>query len=95
MYNILDWTPISIFSFAKHHLPMTSPTANTNYEDYILEEVNATPKEYHPALLEIIRLFRESVTLPPAEIGFRRGWTEASLGETKPVYELWEDIDAE
>ncbi len=67
----------------------------TSYEDLIIEEVKATPKEYRPALLEIIRLFRQSVTLPPAEISFRQGWKEMMLGETKPVYELWEDIDAE
>ena len=64
-------------------------------EQEILEEVRAVPQEYRPALLEIIRLFRQSVTLPPAEIGFRQGWQEMTLGETKPVYELWEDIDAE
>jgi len=68
---------------------------NINYEDQIIQEVKATPKEYRPALLEIIRLFRQSVTLPPAEISFRQGWREMTLGETKPVYELWEDIDAE
>jgi hypothetical protein len=68
---------------------------NTNFEDQIIQEVKSTPKEYRPALLEIIRLFRQSVTLPPAEISFRQGWQEMTLGETKPVYELWEDIDAE
>ncbi len=69
--------------------------SHTDYKDEIIQEVQATPEEYRPALLEIIRLFRQSVTLPPAEITFRQGWEEVRLGETRPVYELWEDIDAE
>lgn len=69
-------------------------SAVSTYEEQFTQEVRAIPPEYRPALLEIVRLFRQSVTLPPAEIGFRQGWREAMLGETKPVYELWEDIDA-
>jgi hypothetical protein len=30
-----------------------------------------------------------------AEMSFRRGWTEAQRGETLPVEQLWEGIDAE
>ena len=45
-----------------------------------------------PILLEIVRLFRESVTLKPAEASFRQGWKEALAGETKSVSELWEGI---
>jgi hypothetical protein len=30
----------------------------------------------------------------PAEGSFRQGWQEALRGETRPVSELWEDIDA-
>ena len=37
----------------------------------------------------------ESVTLKPAEASLRQGWKEALAGETKPVSELWEGIDAE
>ncbi len=36
----------------------------------------------------------ESITLAPAEKSFRQGWQEALRGETRPVSELWEDIDA-
>jgi hypothetical protein len=74
---------------------MPSKPASIDYEEQIIAEVQATPTEYRLALLEIIRLFRQSVTLPSAEISFRQGWQEMALGETKPVYELWEDIDAE
>jgi hypothetical protein len=37
---------------------------------------------------------RESITLKPAEESFRQGWQEALRGETRPVSDLWEDIDA-
>jgi len=74
---------------------MNMQSPDIDIEEAVIAEVKATPKEYQFALLEIIRLFRQSVTLPPAEIGFRQGWQEATLGETKPVYQLWEDIDAE
>ena len=39
-------------------------------------------------------LFRESVTLKPAEASFRQGWQEAQTGQTRPISELWEGIDA-
>lgn len=64
-------------------------------EEQIIREINSIPNEYWPNLLEIVRLFRESVTLMPAEISFRRGLQEARSGQTRPSAELWEDIDAE
>lgn len=65
------------------------------YEKQIVHEIHATPKEYWPNLLQLVRLFRESVTLPPAEASFRQGWQEAMAGQTHPISELWEGIDAE
>ena len=65
------------------------------YAEQLVYEIGETPEEYLPILLEIVRLFRESVTLKPAEASFRQGWKEALAGETKPVSELWEGIDAE
>ncbi|CAD6493718.1 MAG: hypothetical protein LAKADJCE_00567 [Candidatus Argoarchaeum ethanivorans] len=41
------------------------------------------------------RLIRESVVLKPAEDSFRQGWKETMAGETRPVSELWDDIDPE
>jgi hypothetical protein len=64
------------------------------YEKQLIREIKRTPKEYLPNLLQIVRLFRESVTLKPAEASFRQGWKEALAGETRPVSELWEGIDA-
>lgn len=62
------------------------------YERQLIREIKGTPEEYLPNLLQIIRLFRESVVLKPAEASFRQGWKEAMAGETRPVSELWEGI---
>jgi hypothetical protein len=65
------------------------------YEDKVLKEVRKTPGEYLPNLLHLVRLFRESVSLKPAADSFRQGWQEAQSGQTRPISELWDDIDAE
>ena len=67
----------------------------SRYEEQLIKEMKETPEEYYPNLLQIVRLFRESVALKPAEASFRQGWQEAQLGQTRPVSELWKDIDAE
>ncbi|MGQ9631040.1 MAG: hypothetical protein ACUVXI_12135 [bacterium] len=64
-------------------------------EEQLVREIESVPEEYLPHLLQIIRLFRESVTLKPAPASFRQGWKEALAGETQPASELWEGIDAE
>jgi hypothetical protein len=65
------------------------------YEKQLVREIRETPAEYWPSLLQLIRLFRESVTLKPAEASFRQGWQEAMAGQTRPLIELWEGIDVE
>ena len=65
------------------------------YTEQLVREIKETPDEYLPILLEIVRLFRQSITLKPAEASFRQGWKEALAGEIRPVSELWEGIDAE
>nr|VFK17345.1 MAG: hypothetical protein BECKLPF1236B_GA0070989_11154 [Candidatus Kentron sp. LPFa] len=55
----------------------------------LMEEIKTTPEEYLPALLHTVRIFREGITLKPAESSFRQGWKEAMSGETIPVEELW------
>ena len=60
----------------------------------VLEEVEKIPPEYLPFLLEMMRAFRQSITLKTAEESFRQGWQEALRGDTRPVSELWEDINA-
>jgi hypothetical protein len=39
----------------------------SNYHNQVFEEVKKTPLEYLPALLQLIRVFRESITLKSAE----------------------------
>lgn len=65
----------------------------TTYTDELLQEIELVPSEYLPNLLNLIRLFRESVTLKPAEDSFRQGWAEAMSGDTMPIEELWTDLD--
>ena len=67
----------------------------STYEKQLVREIHETPAEYWPNLLQLIRLFRKSVTLKPAEASFRQGWQEAVTGQTRPVSELWEGLDAE
>jgi len=70
-------------------------TEITAYENRLIREIKETPQEYLPNLLQIVRLFRESVVLKSAEDSFRQGWEETMAGETRPVSELWDGIDAE
>lgn len=63
------------------------------YRKRVLEEVEKIPVEYLPFLLNMMQAFRQSVTLRTAEESFRQGWQEALRGETRPVAELWDDID--
>ncbi len=63
------------------------------YEEQLMYEIKAMPQEYLPNLLQIVRLFRESVTLQPAEASFRQGWQQAMADQTLPVSELWERIE--
>ncbi len=67
----------------------------STYEKQLVHEIKGVPEEYHPNLLQIVRLFRESVELKPAEASFKQGWKEALAGKTKSVADLWKDIDAE
>ena len=67
----------------------------STFEEQLIKEMRETPEEYYPNLLQIVRLFRESVALKPAGSSFRQGWQEAQMGQTRPVSELWEDIEAE
>ena len=64
-------------------------------EEQIVHEIHEVPREYWPNLFQIIRLFRESVALKPAEASLRQGWQEAMMGQTRLVSELWEGIDAD
>ena len=67
----------------------------TAYKNRLLKEIDATLEEYLPALLNIVRSYRQSVSLNPANESFRQAWQEAMQGEIFPIEELWEGIDVE
>ena len=69
--------------------------ATPEYRSEVLDELERIPAEFLPAFLTLIRTFRESVTLPSAQESFQQGWQEALDAQTRPVSELWEDVDAE
>ncbi len=66
----------------------------STYTKKISKEIRETPDEYLPALLAMVRLFRESVTLKPADESFLQGWKETLNNEILPVEHLWEGINA-
>jgi hypothetical protein len=68
--------------------------AQTVCAQELYHEIDTTPEEYLPALLEIVRGFRHGILLKPAEESFRQGLKESLTGETLPVSELWKGIDA-
>lgn len=61
----------------------------------LYQEIENTPEEYLPALLEIVRGFRHGVLLKRADESIKQGMKEALQGQTLPVSELWKDVDAE
>ena len=65
------------------------------YREQVLAELDVLPAEYLPFVLQLMRSFRESITLKPATASFRQGWQEAQQGDTFSVATLWDDIDAE
>lgn len=66
-----------------------------NYHNRVLEEIDKTPVEYLPALLQVIHIFRESISLKSADESFQQGWKEVLRGETISISKLWDNIDAE
>ena len=70
-------------------------TKSMTYEEQLDCEIKKLPGEYLPNLLQIVRLFRDSVTLKSAEDSFRQGWKESMADETRPVSELWNGINAD
>lgn len=59
----------------------------------IYREVDITPEEYLPALLEIVKGFRLGV-LKPADESFKQGMQDIVEGNARLVSELWKGIDA-
>ena len=70
-------------------------TATPPYREQVLAELDALPDEYLLLVLQLVRTFREGVTLKPARDSFRQGWQEAQQRTTYPIATLWDDIDAD
>ena len=71
------------------------PIRLSEYQKVLIRELKEMPKEYLPNLLEIVHLYKESVTLKPARESFRQGWREVKEKKTMPISQLWEGISAE
>ncbi len=69
---------------------MAIAALSEQYRSRVIEEINALPNEYLPYALQLLRTFRESVALQPAEITFKQGWQEAQARQVRPVSELWD-----
>ena len=65
-----------------------------NVTEALVNEIQQTPEEYRPLLLRIVRSFREGVTLPSASESFCEGWQDVVDGNTHPVDDLWQRLDA-
>lgn len=70
-------------------------TETTVYRARVLAEIDSLPDEYLPFVLQLVHALRESVMLKPAADSLRQGWEEARRGETYPLAELWDGIDAD
>ena len=73
--------------------------AGVSPEEILKSYPSLRPKDIQSAIAyaaelarERVILFREDVTLKPAEASFRQGWKEALAGETRLVSELWGGI---
>jgi hypothetical protein len=71
------------------------PNKLSQYEKRLAYEIKNIPEEYLPHLLQIIRIYRDSVSLKPADVSFRQGWKESLTDEIHPVSDLWDGIDAD
>jgi hypothetical protein len=58
----------------------------TAVSEQLTQEIEQTPQEYLPNLLQLVRLFRESVTLNPGEVNFRQEWQESRTGEGETLH---------
>ncbi|MBN8725425.1 MAG: hypothetical protein J0M03_21170 [Acidobacteria bacterium] len=70
-------------------------SATNVYKKQVLAELDALPEEYLPYVLQLMKAFKESVSLKSAKASFEQGWKEAKQRETYPIEELWEGIDIE
>jgi hypothetical protein len=70
-------------------------TIVNSYRTQVLAELDSLPEEYLPYVLQLMRTFKESVSLKSAKLSFQQGWQEVQKGELYPIEQLWDGIDAE
>lgn len=74
-----------------------SATAHDISEDKFLDalsqEGKQVPEEHRERLLQIVHLFRESVSWPSAEESFRAAWQDVKEGRIYPIETLWDGMD--
>ena len=68
-------------------------TERSSCIEKIYNEIESTPEEYLPALLEVVRGFRRGIGLKLADESFYRGVQDMKDGNTMPISELWDGID--
>jgi hypothetical protein len=60
-----------------------------------MHEIEQVPPQYLPQLFQIVHIYKESITKKACLDSFEQSWQQAITGNTMPISELWEDIDAE
>ena len=78
---------------SKHSEVSIMTTERSSCIEKIYNEIQTTPEEYLPALLEVVRGFRHGFGLKPADESFYRGVQDMKDGNIMPISELWEGID--
>jgi len=78
---------------------MQPATAHEINEDDFLSALNQegkqVPEEHRERLLQIVHLFRESVSWPSAKESFEAAWKDAKEGRVYPIDTLWDGIDVD
>ncbi len=60
-----------------------------------IHEIEQVPPQYLPQLFQLVHIYRESITKKTTIDSFEESWQQALNGETYPVEDLWDGIDAE
>ncbi len=66
-----------------------------DYKALLLAELEQVPPEYLPALLTIVRAFRESVVRKQLKEELQESLLSAEAGRTYPIDTLWDEIERE
>jgi hypothetical protein len=90
---MINYTVITVENVA-----MQANAHHTNEDDFLdalSQEGKQIPEEHRARLLQIVHLFRESVSWPSAAESFESGWQDIKAGRVHPIDTLWDGIDAD